>query len=43
MNGAFAWKTHEASKDKEPALDFPKLNILGVKNSVVIPKVNLRE
>ena len=39
LNGAFAWKPHEGSKEREPALDFPKLNILGVKNSVVIPKV----
>ena len=39
LNGAFAWKPHAGSKEREPALDFPKLNILGVKNSVVIPKV----
>ena len=39
LNGAFAWKPHAGSKEREPALDFPKLNILGVKNSVVVPKV----
>ncbi len=39
LNGAFVWQGHEGSKEREPALDFPKLNMLSVKHSVVIPKV----
>lgn len=40
LNGAFAWKPHEGSKEREVApLDFPKLNIMSVKNSVIVPKV----
>ena len=40
LNGAFAWKAHEGSKEREqPPLDFPKLNVMSVKNSVVVPKV----
>ena len=38
LNGAFAWKGHQSSKEKETALDFPKLNILSLKNSVIVPK-----
>ena len=41
LNGAFAWKAHEGSKEREqPPLDFPKLNVMSVKNSVVVPKVS---
>lgn len=38
LNGAFAWKGHQGSKEKETELDFPKLNILSLKNSVIVPK-----
>jgi hypothetical protein len=38
LNGAFAWEGHQSSKEKETALDFPKLNILSLKNSVIVPK-----
>jgi hypothetical protein len=40
LNGAFAWKAHEVSKGQEFGQDFAKLNVMSVRNSIVLPKVN---
>ncbi len=42
LNGAFVWKAHEMSKGHEPGQDFAKLNVMSVRNSIVLPKVRLR-
>ena len=38
LNGAFAWKAHEMSKASELAQDFTKLNVMSVRNSIILPK-----
>lgn len=39
LNGAFVWKAHEMSKVNQPGQDFAKLNVMSVRNSIVLPKV----
>ena len=39
LNGAFVWKAHEMSKGHELGQDFAKLNVMSVRNSIVLPKV----
>lgn len=40
LGGAFSWRAHELSKRPlEYAPDYAKLNMLGVKNNIILPSV----